>query len=198
MGGGAMVVEQSREADPLYATRKAALKGSGGADEMKDGWIGVDLDGTLAEHYWPHDGPFDELRIGKPIPGMLERVKRWIAEGQEVRIFTARVGPQYPASIRTLPAIRWAIAKWCVDHLGRALPITATKDYEMVELWDDRAVRVVHNRGAIHGDELRGFVEDLLENDPNEITADGGITTLDVWRKEAEQYLAWLDGVPAP
>lgn len=46
------------------------------------GWIGVDLDGTLA-HY---DGWKGETHIGKPIPLMLARVKRWLAEGKEVRI----------------------------------------------------------------------------------------------------------------
>lgn len=53
----------------------------------KKGWIGVDLDGTLA-HY-------DEWRgvshVGEPVPLMLERVRRWLGEGREVRILTARV-----------------------------------------------------------------------------------------------------------
>ena len=49
------------------------------------GWIGVDLDGTLAEyHGWNGS-------IGKPIAPMVDRVKRWLAEGVEVRIMTARV-----------------------------------------------------------------------------------------------------------
>ena len=39
-----------------------------------DRWIGVDLDGTLAE--W--DGWKGHEHIGPPIPAMLERVKRWI------------------------------------------------------------------------------------------------------------------------
>ena len=51
------------------------------------GWIGVDLDGTLAE-YGGWKGPD---HIGPPVPKMLERVKSWIAEGRDVRIFTARV-----------------------------------------------------------------------------------------------------------
>lgn len=52
------------------------------------GWIGVDLDGTLAMY----DGFKGPEHIGDPVPKMLERVKKWLAEGREVRIFTARVG----------------------------------------------------------------------------------------------------------
>ena len=102
------------------------------------GWIGVDLDGTLAN--------YDEWRgvehIGSPIPAMLERVKRWLKEGQEVRIFTARV-----AGIDHLQA-RHYIRKWCREHVGFELPITATKDYGCIEIWDDRAVQVVPNTGV--------------------------------------------------
>ena len=53
------------------------------------GWIGVDLDGTLAEDNG-YDGPTD---IGPPVPGMVERVKEWLAKGREVRVVTARVSP---------------------------------------------------------------------------------------------------------
>ena len=54
---------------------------------MSEGWIGVDLDGTLAEYLgWQGMG-----HIGEPIAPMVERVKAWLAEGKDVRIFTARV-----------------------------------------------------------------------------------------------------------
>lgn len=98
------------------------------------GWIGVDLDGTLAEYGgWQGAGA-----IGRPIPLMLNRVKGWLDAGRDVRIFTARAGDP-----ECLPAIE----AWCVEHLGRVLPVTATKDYRMVALWDDRAVQVVPNTG---------------------------------------------------
>jgi hypothetical protein len=52
------------------------------------GWIGVDLDGTLA-HYAGWRG---SMHVGPPIVPMLDRVKRWLAEGTyDIRIFTARV-----------------------------------------------------------------------------------------------------------
>lgn len=98
------------------------------------GWIGVDLDGTLAQ-YGGFAGPDD---IGEPIPAMLERVKKWIAEGREVRIFTARVcEPGFEEPIKT----------WCEKHGIGGLAVTNAKDFGMVELWDDRAVRVMFNKG---------------------------------------------------
>ena len=110
-----------------------------------DGWIGVDLDGTLA-HY---DGWVGPDHIGDPIPKMLERVKAWLAQGYEVRIFTARVGPvdlslvgnDYPERVRGF------IQDWTERHLGQRLEVTATKDFRMLELWDDRAIQILPNTG---------------------------------------------------
>lgn len=108
-----------------------------------NGWIGVDLDGTLA-HY---DGWKGATHIGEPIPAMVARVKRWLADGLEVRIFTARIAilPNKPAS-DALDA-REAIYTWCMKHVGAILPITCIKDFAMTELWDDRAVQVIPNTG---------------------------------------------------
>lgn len=98
------------------------------------GWIGVDLDGTLA-HYDVGLGPD---HIGNPVPAMLFRVKQWVAEGREVRIFTAR------ASIQDqIPPI----VAWLERHGIGGLAITNKKDFGMIELWDDRCVRVVQNTG---------------------------------------------------
>lgn len=102
------------------------------------GWIGVDLDGTLAEY----SGWQGHNVIGKPIPRMVERVLDWCNAGRDVRIFTARA-----ASIPTDPSVGAAIEAWCATHLGRVLPITNVKDYGMIELWDDRAVQVIPNTG---------------------------------------------------
>lgn len=107
---------------------------------MSKGWIGVDLDGTLAEYH----GWKGETHIGPPILVMLARVKRWLEDGHEVRIFTARVGNVERDEDF---AVRTAIGSWCMTHLGRELPITAVKDYAMIELWDDRVVQVIPNTG---------------------------------------------------
>jgi len=104
---------------------------------MKDAdeWIGVDLDGTLAEYNdW-----IDIKHIGKPIPLMIERVKGWIAEGKKVKIFTARV--TYGQE-----AIRY-IHEWLAAQGLPMLEVTNIKDFNMVELWDDRCVSVITNVG---------------------------------------------------
>jgi hypothetical protein len=107
-----------------------------------DGWIGVDLDGTLAVY----EGWQGIASIGDPIPLMVQRVKEWLAQGREVRIFTARVGPG-SRKADELPATIRAIEEWCLRHIGAQLPVTCTKDFGMSELWDDRAVQVVPNTG---------------------------------------------------
>jgi len=98
-------------------------------------WIGVDLDGTLAEYHGWVEG-----EIGKPIPLMVERVKRWFDEGENVKIFTARAAHADEAELQL-------IRNWCEVHLGRVLEITCCKDYGMTALYDDRAVQIVPNTG---------------------------------------------------
>lgn len=117
------------------------------ADYTNGGWIGVDLDGTLAK-YTEFEG---ELEIGDPVPKMVERVRKWIQLGIEVRIFTARVYLDHENiySNRTLRVaqIQRAIENWCYKNIGKVLPVTFKKDYKMIELWDDRAVQVIPNTG---------------------------------------------------
>lgn len=99
-----------------------------------DGWIGVDLDGTLAYY----DGWKGPDHIGDPLPEMVKRVTHWLSQGVEVRIFTARAS--VPEQVPPIQA-------WCLRHIGLVLPVTNVKDFGMVELWDDRAVRVIPNTG---------------------------------------------------
>lgn len=110
-----------------------------------DGWIGVDLDGTLAEYY----GWVGLADIGAPIPAMVARVRGWIEEGIEVRIFTARVGNPITATQKQI--ITHRIERWCLEHIGKPLRVTAEKDLKMYELWDDRCVCVERNTGRILG-----------------------------------------------
>lgn len=109
------------------------------------GWIGVDLDGTLALY----DGWKGADQIGPPVPLMLQRVIEWLAMGHEVRIVTARVCRAQTAEDRE--AAGRAIEAWCQQHLGRVLKITAEKDFGMVTLYDDRAVTVEQNTGILLG-----------------------------------------------
>lgn len=114
------------------------------------GWIGVDLDGTLA-HYDVWRG---ETHIGEPIIPMVERVKKMLEDGVDVRIFTARVYEPMDASGLAPEPItrrdaRQAIEAWCLKHIGRVLPVTNIKDYAMVTLYDDRAIQVIQNTGIL-------------------------------------------------
>ena len=124
------------------------------------GWIAVDLDGTLAQYdQWIGPG-----HIGEPVPLMLARVKGWLKEGKEVRIFTARVFPFNDVIYADTPRPSLAthidntrlddawlavhsIRRWCYKHVERILPITNVKDFGMIEIWDDRAVQVEKNTG---------------------------------------------------
>lgn len=118
-----------------------------------DGWIGVDLDGTLAEfHGW-----INMEHIGDPIPEMVERVRAWLDRGFDVRIFTARVDSEAVALslnnekdelFNHVEKVRSIIQDWTEKHLGHRLTVTNVKDFKMIELWDDRAVRVVLNKGC--------------------------------------------------
>ena len=102
-----------------------------------DGWIAVDLDGTLAKY-----GRYSES-IGEPIEPMINRVKRWLAKGKEVRVLTARVEPgdiQWDQMVR--------VHDWVKEHIGVGLEVTDRKDHEMIELWDDRVVQVEKNEGV--------------------------------------------------
>jgi len=94
----------------------------------------VDLDGTLAV-YGGWRGP---EHIGDPVPAMAFRVRKWIAEGKDVRIFTARA---------TVPEQIPFVERWCERHFGIKLPVTASKDFSTSQIWDDRCVRVKANIG---------------------------------------------------
>ncbi len=97
----------------------------------------MDLDGTLAKFQsWRGIG-----HVGKPIPDMMERVRRWRSEGIKVKIFTARA--QYEDY---LPPIR----KWLKKQKLEDMEITNELDPYVLEIWDDRAIQVISNTGQIY------------------------------------------------
>lgn len=115
---------------------------------MTSGWVGVDLDGTLAK-YGGWSGP---TTIGAPIKPMVEKVKQMLKQGITVKIFTARVWTDgSPLRNIEVELSRKAIEKWCEEHIGQKLEITNVKDFAMIELYDDRAWRVETNTGKVIG-----------------------------------------------
>jgi hypothetical protein len=69
---------------------------------------------------------------------MLRRVQAWTAQGMKVKIVTARAGD--PVGLAATQA-------WLLQNGLGTLEVTDRKDFGMLELWDDRAIQVVHNTG---------------------------------------------------
>jgi hypothetical protein len=99
-------------------------------------WVGVDFDGTLAtyDHYRGDD------HVGQPVEPIVRLVRKFLHDGVEVRLFTAR---------KPHPVLR----KWMKEHLGQMLPITNVKDPGMIAMYDDRAINVQRNTGKLSGAE---------------------------------------------
>jgi len=117
---------------------------------MSNGWIGVDLDGTLAE-YSGWKGP---EYIGPPIQTMLDRVNEWIAGGVEVKIFTARA---------TVPEQLPYVQAWLDEYGLGHLEITNVKDFRMIQLWDDRCIQVMSNTGVSLFDAYNEVIKENLD-----------------------------------
>jgi hypothetical protein len=121
------VFDSTKSLPSLFSSRAAV-------EEEREAWTGVDLDGTLAEY----DGSIDH--IGKPISAMMNRVRDWLIQGKVIKIFTARANT--PEQIPMIMA-------WLKEQGLPEFEITATKDLNMVELWDDRCVHVETNTGKV-------------------------------------------------
>lgn len=105
--------------------------------------IAVDFDGTLAEYHG-----FKGVGVyGPPVPAMMERVRKWIADGHTVVIFTSRVSNH--GFDRKANDEFDNIRKWLFDNGLPPLVITANKWHTFDEIWDDRAVRVERNTGVV-------------------------------------------------
>ena len=108
---------------------------------LEQTWIGVDLDGTLA-----YEAEWRGIEyIGDPIPRMVSRVKQLLADGENVRIFTARASHLQSEEEREIAIQR--VEAWCEKHIGTRLPVTNEKDHFLKYFLDDRAISVVCNKG---------------------------------------------------
>jgi hypothetical protein len=116
-------------------------------DGKSGGWVGVDLDGTLAKY----DGMPADGSIGEPIPNVVAAVKGLLEKGIEVRIVTARAQSKDDLH-QNVPALDFQevekVQDWCEKNIGKRLPVIFWKDYQMIELWDDRAIQFIKNEGV--------------------------------------------------
>jgi len=112
------------------------------------GWIAVDFDGTWATY----SGWTGVTEFGKPIPLMTARVKKWLEMGIEVRVMTARFVPGGYDGV-TEEEFQRAMGDWTEAVCGKRLVATCTKDFNMIEQWDDRAVQIVPNTGRTLAEE---------------------------------------------
>lgn len=107
------------------------------------GWVGVDLDGTLARYYdWESGVKF----IGDPVPEIEKIVRGLVANGVRIKIFTARVGKGNDIEVQTKLIHAW-LREWDFP----IFEITCAKDYEMITCIDDRCIAVETNTGLIKG-----------------------------------------------
>ena len=106
----------------------------------------VDFDGTMA-FYEGIEGDYAPDKVGGPIELMVARVKAWLAAGKKVVIFTARVNPFHGKD--DVELARKTIQDWCKKYIGCELEVTHEKHPSFEEVWDDKAVRVVKDNGAI-------------------------------------------------
>ena len=133
--------------------------------QQGEGWIGFDLDGTLAKY----DGWKGLDHIGEPVKPMVELIKRMHDEGKVVKIMTARVAPKEEPETKPNPyrTGNWCIQEpdvqtwelkgewtplefiqeWCYRILGFVPEVVYQKDHLMLELYDDRVKQVVPNEG---------------------------------------------------
>lgn len=111
----------------------------------KDVHIALDFDGTISEYHGWHG---DQSTVGKPIPAMVEHVKRWLAKGYKVSIFTARLSHSHEESLMAIAAIHKFLRECGLPEL----PITCMKMWYFSHFIDDKAFHAVKNVGVIEGD----------------------------------------------
>jgi hypothetical protein len=122
---------------------------------------------------------------------MVARIKRWLAEGHTVKIVTARVSEvgQRP---EVIDAERVKIGKWCVQHIGQNLGVTASKDYAMIQLWDDRCVQVEPNTGRTMIDvQDEVYRENIAERDREIEQLRAGLVTQYPYPNEEALAVKW-------
>ncbi|MGQ5525282.1 hypothetical protein ACUHMQ_18750 [Chitinimonas sp. PSY-7] len=97
-------------------------------------WIGVELEGTLAEYNerFPN-------QIGEPVNAMLLRVKGWLNEGKTVKVLSRRA---------KAGSSNYEVNSW-LRNQGLSMLEVVPMEKDMASLWSARAVRVELNDGKL-------------------------------------------------
>lgn len=160
--------------------------------QQGEGWIGFDLDGTLAKY----DGWNGIDHIGEPIEPMVSLIKVLHAEGKTVKILTARVAPRLcgethaqgcrcghceeeagkPPVLQEQYLVKLGedgisvkrtasdyIREWCQKNLGFVPEIVYQKDHLMIDLYDDRCHQVIPNTGKAVEEVAEGWKRQAYE-----------------------------------
>ena len=139
--------EQSKHDEEMFKLYRHEIKRLVGDKTMTTDYAAVDLDGTLAEK---SGKDFDPKQIGQPLEkhpdAIIHNVRKWIKEGKDVRILTARVANLKGQELADTEKL---IQDWTEQHLGKRLPVTSVKDPSMEVLYDDRAKEVETNTGKV-------------------------------------------------
>lgn len=105
--------------------------------------IALDLDRTLAKCSG------DYTKVGEIIPSMLFKVKKWLARGYKITIFTARVSVNDWHTPEVAAAQKKMIVDWMVENGFPVMDITSDKHPSFTHMIDDRAYHVIPNSGVI-------------------------------------------------
>jgi hypothetical protein len=120
----------------------------------------VDFDGTLAKY----DGWKGPEHLGEPIPLMIKRAQNFLADGDQVVVFTARMNTNGNYGIQNFDKMRKDIEDWCLLHVGQKLQVTNEKG-PLDDMYDDRAFRIVRNTGLTTEEFLDSIIQDELRSD---------------------------------
>ena len=114
--------------------------------QMPEGWVGFDLDGTIAQYTtfqgWDHIGP--------PVPGFVNLIKKLRAFGIPCKILTARASAESRAlNDITFEQVEKVVQDWTEKYIGERLPVVTEKSASMICFFDDSAVQVNKNMGTL-------------------------------------------------
>ena len=120
----------------------------------------VDFDGTLAFFSgWKGPG-----HLGQPIPLMVKRVQNFLADGDQVVVFTARMNVNGDYGVQDFDKIRKDIEDWCMRHVGQKLEVSNAKG-PADTIYDDKAFRIVRNTGLTTEEFVDTIIQDELRSD---------------------------------